>query len=131
MRFKRAFTLLLADTMAVVGLLLSAGTAGAAERDGVVEVGEFGLYYAPNSGLPVYDLYLSDPDFRGDRFPGSNLLVDNNTASYWNRDSFWWHVYTGYNYTGSHGCLSSGYRGNASVTFRNTISSARWLTTGC
>ncbi|MET0132895.1 MAG: peptidase inhibitor family I36 protein [Kibdelosporangium sp.] len=131
MQFKRVFTMLVAGAAAIIGIMISAGPASATERNGTVEVGEFGLYYVQGSSGLVYDLYFSDANFAGDVFPGTGISADNNTESYRNRDSYWWHVYTGANYTGSHGCLSPGYVGNASPTFRNTISSARFLSTSC
>jgi len=79
----------------------------------------------------IADLFVSDDNFADDVFPGSTISADNNTESYWNDDSFWWHVFTGANYTGSHGCLPPDYRGNASATFKNTISSAYYSSSSC
>lgn len=131
MQFKRALTLLLAGTMAVLGIMVGTGTASAAGKNGVVESGEFGLYYVQGSSGLVFDLFVSDDDFRNDVFPGTSIPADNNTESYRNRDSFWWHVFTGYGYTGSHGCLPPGHVGNASATYRNTISSAYFSSSSC
>ena len=78
-----------------------------------------------------FDLFLSDSDFRDDVFPGTSIPADNNTESYRNRDTFWWHVFTGVGDTGSHGCLPPGFVGNASATFRNTISSAFFSSSSC
>jgi hypothetical protein len=131
MQFKRALTLLLAGAMAVIGIMISTSTASASEKDGVVDSGEFGLYFVQGSSGLVFDLFLSDGDFRNDVFPGTSISADNNTESYRNRDSFWWHVYTGVGGTGSHGCLPPGHVGNASATFRNTISSAYFSSSSC
>ncbi|MDQ1711901.1 MAG: hypothetical protein QOE45_1351 [Frankiaceae bacterium] len=105
--------------------------AGAAPKDGFVDVGEFGLYYAQGSTGTVLDLLVDDSDFSNDNFPGTTVGANNNTASYRNRDTFWWHVYTGAGYTGSHGCLAAGYVGNASPAFHNTITSAEYQSFGC
>jgi hypothetical protein len=131
MQFKRALTLLLAGAMAVIGIMVGTGTASATGKNGVVESGEFGLYYVQGSSGLVFDLFVSDGDFRNDVFPGTGISADNNTESYRNADSFWWHVYTGVGGTGSHGCLPPGYVGNASATYRNTISSAYYSSSSC
>jgi hypothetical protein len=110
---------------ALVGTgLATAGSASAAGKNGVVESGEFGLYYSPNRGLPVFDLFVSDTDFSNDYFPGTTTRANDNTASYWNRDTLTWYVYTDANAGGNEGWLDPGYIGNASTTFRNRISSA-------
>ena len=114
--------------LSVVGL---ASPAGATEKNGVVEVGEFGLYWTTGSSGLVFDLYFSDSDFNNDHFPGTSIPAANNTESYRNRDSVWWHVFTGAGYTGSHGCLPSGYVGDASSTYKNNIESAYFSSSSC
>lgn len=131
MRTKRSMAMLIAIVTAVLSLLISTTPASAVGKDGVVESGEFGLYYLQGSSGLVFDLFVSDSDFRDDVFPGTSISADNNTESYRNRDSFWWHVFTGVGYTGSHGCLPSGHVGNASATYRNTISSAYYSSSSC
>jgi len=132
MRIKRLIAGLGVGIAALSVAMIPVTTANAATgKNGVVETGEFGLYYLQNSGLPVFDLFLSDSNFANDVFPGTGIPADNNTESYWNRDSFWWHVFTGANYTGSHGCLPPGWVGNASATFKNTISSAYYSSSSC
>lgn len=128
---KRGLHVAGAMLIALVSALALAGPASAAHKNGVVESGEFGLYYSPNRGGPVFDLYYDDDNFAGENFPGTSTPANDNTASYWNRDSFIWHVYTNAGYTGSHGCLDPGYIGNASTTFRNRISSAQFLSSSC
>jgi Peptidase inhibitor family I36 len=122
-------------TVAVLALVavLSAATPAAAAtgKNGVVEPGEFGLYSLQNQQSWVLDLFVEDDNFADDVFPGTTISADNNTESYWNRDSFWWHVFTGAYYTGSHGCLPPNYTGNASATFKNTISSAYYSSSSC
>ena len=131
MQFKRLLTVLVAGAIAILGIMASTAPANATEKNGVVETGEFGLYYVQGSSGLVFDLYFSDSDFRNDVFPGTGIPADNNTESYRNRDTFWWHVYTGVGYTGSHGCLPPGWVGDASSTYRNTISSAQFMSVGC
>ncbi|CCH32709.1 peptidase inhibitor family I36 protein [Actinosynnema sp. NPDC047251] len=131
MGFARKSTLLGAVLAAVLGLTMAAGPAGAAGKNGSLESGEFGLYYLTGQSGWVFDLYVSDSNFADDNFPGTGVSADNNTESYRNRDSFWWHVFTGAGYTGSHGCLSPGYVGNASATYKNTISSAYYSSSSC
>ncbi|MFJ8858479.1 peptidase inhibitor family I36 protein [Streptomyces sp. NPDC102451] len=106
------------------------GPSYAAGKDGTLSAGEMGLYYNSNRGGAVFDLpsHGQDPDLGNDYFKGSlngaGQRVANNTASYWNRttdNSLL--VYTGTNYTGTYGYVPAGYIGNASVTFKNTISS--------
>ncbi|MBD0707172.1 MULTISPECIES: peptidase inhibitor family I36 protein [unclassified Streptomyces] len=111
------------------GALATAGSASAVSlKDGHVETGELGLYYSPDRGGAVFDLYLEDEDFSDDRFPGSGAgagqPVNDNTASYWNNDVHTWWVYTDANRWGLEGSLPPGYIGNATANFRNKISSA-------
>jgi hypothetical protein len=124
---------LLAAALAAAVLLPfgAAPAAAATGKNGQLEFGEFGLYYVTNLTGPVFDLYVNDSDFSNNVFPGTSISADNNTESYWNRDSYWWHVFTGAGYTGSHGCLPPGHIGNASTTFRNKISSAYYSGSSC
>ncbi|CUU55507.1 hypothetical protein Ga0074812_105158 [Parafrankia irregularis] len=132
MKLKRAFaaTSVLATCLATA-LGVAAPADAATHKNGVLETGEFGLYYLQNQSGYVFDLYVSDDNFAGDVFPGTSISANDNTESYRNRDSYWWHVFTNASYTGSHGCLSAGYVGNASATYKNTISSAYWSSASC
>ncbi|MFD4761436.1 peptidase inhibitor family I36 protein [Streptomyces sp. NPDC058439] len=123
---------------AITGLtLVTAGTATAAtHKNGNVESGEFGLYYNSNYVGCVFDLLNSDANFSNDHFisstsastcPGQGQTTNDNTASYWNRDVTAWDVYTDANRGGIRGSLPLGYYGNASVTFKNEISSAYYF----
>lgn len=114
--------------LAAIATIVTVPTSAQAstEHNGVVELDEFGLYYAPGSSGLVFDMYGGDSNLSGNVFPGTSTRVDNNTAAYRNRSPFSFHVYTGANYTGVQGCLPYNYVGNASTTFRNTISSAFW-----
>ena len=124
--------LLAAAVAAVVLLPFGAAPAAAATgKNGQLEPGEFGLYLLTNLSGPVFDLYVNDSNFGNNVFPGTSISADNNTESYWNRDSYWWHVFTGASYTGSHGCLPPGHIGNASTTFKNRISSAYFSSSSC
>jgi hypothetical protein len=114
--------------LVVVGL---AAPADATEKNGVVELGEFGLYLGTGSTGTVLDLYFSDSDFNNDNFPGTSIPAANNTESYRNRDTYWWHVFTGPSYTGSHGCVPSGYVGDASATYKDNIESAYFSSSSC
>ncbi|MFY1586546.1 peptidase inhibitor family I36 protein [Micromonospora sp. WMMD734] len=131
MNIKRGMIALVAIATAGVAALSLGAPAQATGKNGVLESGEFGLYYSPNQQGPVFDLYVSDSNFADDSFPGTGIPVNDNTASYHNRDTFYWWVYTAANYGGNSGCLSPGYRGNASTEFRNKISSARYLPYSC
>ncbi|MBT2397063.1 peptidase inhibitor family I36 protein [Streptomyces sp. ISL-100] len=126
---RRLAGIALAATAATGLTLATAGTASAAtHKNGVVESGEFGLYYNSDFGGCVFDLYVADSNFYDDKFigscAGSGQSTNDNTASYWNRDVNTWYVYTDANRGGVRGSLPSGYSGNASATFKNEISSA-------
>lgn len=112
-------------------LLAATGTAAAAtEKNGYLEASEFGLYYNSNSGGCVFDLFGSDWNFVNDYFTGpwgcagAGGLIDDDTASYKNRDTYTWRVATDPNLGGLVGSLPPGYTGNASANFKNKISSA-------
>ena len=82
------------------------------------------------------DLFLSDADFSGDIFrgggSGNGVSADNNTRSYLSRDSFYWRVYDGVNYTGTQIlCIAPGDRGNFANSFWDRASSATFSTTPC
>jgi hypothetical protein len=121
----------LAMAATLVAVAVPDAAQAATGKNGTLESGEFGLYYSPGESGPVLDLYVSDADFSNDVFPGTNIPANDNTASYNNRDTYWWNVFTNANYSGSHGCVSAGYVGDASSTFRNTISSAYFSSSGC
>ncbi len=132
MQIKRIMAAAGATIVALTAVAATAAPASAATgKNGVLESGEFGLYYLQNQGGYVLDLFVSDTNFAADKFPGTSVPANDNTESYWNRDTFWWHVFTNSNYTGSHGCLPAGYSGNASATFENTISSAYYSSSSC
>ncbi|MHA6760850.1 hypothetical protein [Streptacidiphilus sp. PAMC 29251] len=108
------------------GALATAGSASAATgKNGVLESGEFGLYYNSGEAGPVFDLFVADTNFQGEVFPSNHGIgVNDNTASYRNDDVNVWWVYTDASAGGSEGSLPVGYVGNASSGFKNKISSA-------
>jgi len=112
--------------LAVAGGLAvaAAPSASAAGKDGICQTGELCLYYLTDFRRPVFDLFVSDGDFRNDRFPGTTISANNNTESFWSRDTFTWDVYTGTFRTGARGIIPPGRSGNFSLTFKNTVSSA-------
>ncbi|WP_407837756.1 hypothetical protein ACE1OC_17360 [Streptomyces sp. DSM 116496] len=115
-------------------LLVTAGPAAAnTERNGYLETSEFGLYYNSYQGGCVFDLMSSDWNFYNNLFvgpedcAGRNRVTNDDTASYWNRDTYTWKVATDPNLAGLVGSLPPGYAGNASLNFKNKITSATFL----
>ncbi|MFD7863959.1 peptidase inhibitor family I36 protein [Streptomyces sp. NPDC057682] len=130
---RRAATLTLAAAALTGAGVFTASNAFAvyAPKDGYLDAEEFGLYYSPNQQGCVFDLYSYDSDFSDDYFKpfvgscnGQGQSVNDNTASYYNRDTLTWWVYTDANAGGGEGSLPPGHIGNASTAFRNKISSA-------
>ncbi|MFB9605460.1 hypothetical protein ACFFTQ_21045 [Streptomyces roseofulvus] len=121
---------LAAVAVAGIGLATAPGAA-ALNKDGSLEAYEFGLYYNSGQGGCVFDLAVSDWDFSNDTFwrpsgtcYGYGQTTNDNTASYYNRDTGTWWVYTDADGDGAEGTLPPGYKGDASRTFKNQISSA-------
>ncbi|MET8698504.1 peptidase inhibitor family I36 protein [Kitasatospora sp. NPDC004723] len=106
--------------------LAAAGSASAAGKDGGLAPGEFGLFYNQNQAGYIFDLADSDVNFSNDVFPGTSVGANDNTESYWNRDTRRWDVYTDADGKGIQGWLPAGQSGNASANFKNQISSAYW-----
>ncbi|MCZ0980795.1 hypothetical protein O1L60_22405 [Streptomyces diastatochromogenes] len=125
---RRVATTAIALAALGLGTLATAGPASAAEKNGYLESGEFGLFFNTGPAGAVWDLYYQDVDFWGEKFPGpgngTDDFVNDNTAGYNNRDSVRWWVYTDANAGGYEGSLPAGYIGNATATFKNKISSA-------
>jgi hypothetical protein len=105
------------------GGVAAAGAASATAYNGVLESGEFGLYYSPNFGGPVLDLYSADTNFADNYFPGTTTKANDNTASYKNRDTYTWWVYTDKDAGGTRGYSVPGGSGNFGG-LRNEVSSA-------
>jgi len=136
-RTVRRASALAVSLVAIGGLALgTAGPAAAADQDdGILEAGEFGLYYNSSRGGCVFDLLAGDNDFTNNDFkdrptyvncPGEGQTVNDNTASYWNRDTTTWYVYTDTFHEGTRGDIPAGHIGDASSTFKNEISSSYW-----
>ena len=122
---------------AAAGIALGAAGQAAAdtgEKDGGLWSGEFGLFYNSGQAGCVFDLRYADVNFSGDAFKGylgescsgKGQSVNDNTASYWNIDTYTWWVYTDANAGGIEGSVPADYFGNASSNFKNEISSAYW-----
>ncbi|WP_329197372.1 MULTISPECIES: hypothetical protein [unclassified Streptomyces] len=111
-------------------LLAAAGPSAAYGKDGILEVDEFGLFYNQYQSGCVFDLYGEDLNFNDNYFKsgctGGTSLVNDNTESYKNRDVYAWKVATDANMDGNVGEIPSNYQGNASSTFKNTISSSTY-----
>ncbi|MFD4372614.1 hypothetical protein [Streptomyces sp. NPDC058486] len=118
---------------ATAGLLLGAvavstGSANAAGKDGWLTSGEFGLFCFQAQANSVFDLFTHDENFSNDYFKGSQSCAGHTTndwtESYLNRDTYEWSVHTNAEGFGSDGYIPAGYRGDATSTFKNSISSA-------
>ncbi|MFD9608691.1 peptidase inhibitor family I36 protein [Streptomyces sp. NPDC004288] len=128
--FSRRLAVMAAAGLAITGAALAtAAPASATGKNGNLEYMEFGLFYNSNQAGCVFDLYVQDNSFSDDVFKGAachgvNQVTNDNTASYINRDTRTWYVYTNANFGGTEGSLPANYVGNASSTFKNQISSA-------
>ncbi|MCY0943196.1 MULTISPECIES: hypothetical protein [Streptomyces] len=120
-------------TVAAAGLLLAtlgagAGSASAADKDGWLTSGEFGLFCYQNQQNSVLDLNVSDSNFADDFFKGSQScayqLTNDWTESYSNRDIYSWNIHTDWKGGGYGATIAAGARGNTNATFTNSISSA-------
>jgi murein DD-endopeptidase MepM/ murein hydrolase activator NlpD len=113
-------------------LVVAAGPADAAARDGVCNSGEFCYYY--NSGevgsisdftTSISDYGTSQPDcydFKG-AGAGKGLCVKNNAASVWNRTTKTVRVFFNSGYGGASQDFASGAKGNLSATLKNNNAS--------
>ncbi|MEU6866106.1 hypothetical protein ABZ924_23090 [Streptomyces sp. NPDC046876] len=111
-------------------VLAVAGPSAAYGKDGNLEVNEFGLFWTTYQSGCVFDLYGEDLNFSDNYFKsgcsGAGQNVNDNTESYWNRDVYAWKVGTDAGLDGNVGEIPSNYKGNASSTFKNEISSATY-----
>ncbi|WP_424211714.1 hypothetical protein ACN20G_06205 [Streptomyces sp. BI20] len=128
MRSRKVLRAIAAAGIALGAVLASTGTASAAEKDGWLTSGELGLFCNSNQSSSVFDLYYGDFDFSDDYFKGSQSCagqkVNDNTASYANRDAYDWTVHTDWKGNGQIKYLTSGAAGNLTGEFKNSISSA-------
>jgi hypothetical protein len=115
-----------ASLAATAGLVGTATSASAAERDGVCEAAEFCLYFTQGFGEPLFDLFVDDADFGDDFFPGEpSLPVNDNTRSYSNQDTFVWRVFDEPNFAGEELlCAAPGEMGDLPVDAWDRASSA-------
>ena len=105
----------------------SGPSVAAVHKNGVCESGEFCLYYLANYGGPIFDLFFSDNDFSDDYFPTApSIRVNDNTESFWNRDTYTWYACVSPNRGGPCGSATPGDYGNLSSTYKNRLSSAYW-----
>jgi hypothetical protein len=123
-------TVALAVTAGLVGLAAPASAAG---KDGTCQRDELCLYWWQGYGEPLYDLYNSDSNFYHETFPRDHSkYVDDNTRSYWNRDTYYWRVYDDPDYSGEElACIEPGDRGNFSRGDWDRASSAYWSDEPC
>ncbi|MFD8255853.1 hypothetical protein [Streptomyces werraensis] len=132
----RRVAALAVTAVAAGGFALStaAPVAAATHVNGKLESTEFGLYYNSGQVGCVLDLGAAENQFSQHRFKdpsnincnGEGQNTNDNTASYWNRASYTWYVWTDSFQEGTRGSLPAGHSGNASSTFKNEISSASW-----
>ncbi|MFF5633728.1 hypothetical protein [Streptomyces sp. NPDC012825] len=133
-RMIRKASALAVAVMATGGLVLgTAGPAAAAYHDdGYLEAGELGLYYNSSQLGCVFDLYVYDNNFADNRFRdprgvncnGEGQTTNDNVASYSNRWSGTYYVWTDAYRGGIRGSLPGGYSGDATDNFKNKISSS-------
>ncbi|MEV4614706.1 peptidase inhibitor family I36 protein [Kitasatospora sp. NPDC049258] len=120
----RLISALIATAAAAVLGLTGAATAGAAELNGYTDNGEFSLYSGPGTTAMVLDLYVSKDNLGYLSWPVYGGNPNDRNESYWNNDSFTWHVYTDPNRGGRHGWINPGVISDASSNFRHQVSSA-------
>ncbi len=104
-----------------------------ASQDGVVDVGDLGLWYfdSAHGYGSLYDTSHNDNWLFDNHFissgAGRGSVVANNSEFAWNRDP---HttviVCTGYNYTGSCGTIAPNTSGNFTSTYSNNVESVYW-----
>jgi hypothetical protein len=133
----RRTSMLAVTAVTLGGFVLGTGGPAAAytAKNGKLESSEFGLYYYSGQGGCVFDIAGSDNDFADDRFKdpysancaGEGQTTNDNTASYWNRATYTYYVWTDHYQEGTRGSLPGGYSGNSSSTFKNEISSSSYI----
>jgi hypothetical protein len=107
----------------VGGGVATASAASAAELDGTLNSGEFGLYYLAGQSSSVFDSRLGDQDLSNNNFPNTGTHANDNTRSYRNRDTRTWWVYTAANGGGSEYGIGPGSVNNFNTTFSDKVSS--------
>ena len=111
-----------------------ATTADAANKDGVINTGEFVQWYYTNYTGGCEDDYYADTSFWNDYFKncgqggsGVGAVVANNTESDYNYDyTYRANPCTGTSYTGSCGTVQPRAGGNYNSTYKNNVESLYW-----
>ena len=113
-------------------IMIAAGPASAAARDGVCDSGEFCFYYNSNQAGSISDFTGSENDY-GTAQPscydfkgagaGKGVCVKNNAASVWNRTGKTVRVYFNSGYDGASQDFAAGAKGNLNATLKNNNAS--------
>jgi peptidoglycan hydrolase-like amidase len=140
---KRVSSILAVVVSVFAGVMVVAGPASAASRDGVCDSGEFCYYFNSGEAGSVSDFTTSLDDygttqpscyeFRG-AGAGKGVCVKNNAASVWNRTGQTVRVYFNSNFAGASQDFASGAKGNLNATLKNNNASHELLAsqpTGC
>jgi peptidoglycan hydrolase-like amidase len=140
---KRVFSILAVVVSVFAGVMVVAGPASAASRDGVCDSGEFCYYFNSGEAGSVSDFTTSMDDY-GTTQPscyefkgagaGQGVCVKNNAASVWNRTGQTVRVYFNSNFAGASQDFASGAKGNLNATLKNNNASHDLLAsqpTGC
>jgi hypothetical protein len=136
-RTSRARRAAVAATVSLIASGLIAGTAGAAhaaERDGILELGEFVQWDSRGYSGGCLDIASGDDSLWNDYFldcgtgmAGVGQPVWNNAESGWNFDTVYTVVlYTGLGYTGAYGYVRPYTGGDFGSTYRNNVESLSW-----
>jgi len=128
----KVLTLATAAVAVAAPILVLAGPASAAARDGVCDTGEFCYYYNSNEVGSISDFTTSisdygttEPscyDFKG-AGAGQGVCVKNNAASVWNRTSKTVRVFFNSDYGGAYQDIAAGTKANLNATLKNNNAS--------
>jgi peptidoglycan hydrolase-like amidase len=140
---KRVFSILAVVVSVFAGVMVVAGPASAAVRDGVCDSGEFCYYFNSGEAGSISDFTDSLDDY-GTTQPtcyefkgtgnGKGVCIKNNAASVWNRTSKTVRVYFNSNFAGASQDFAPGAKGNLNATLKNNNASHELLSsspTGC
>ncbi|TDD79306.1 hypothetical protein E1293_23820 [Actinomadura darangshiensis] len=122
--------------LALGALVVTAGPAAAAGRDGTCDGGEFCYYFNSDNKGSISDFTGSvdsygttQPscyEFKGDG-SGKGQCIKNNAASVWNRSSVDVRVYFNSNYAGTYQVIKAGQKGNLNSTLYNNNASHQFI----
>jgi hypothetical protein len=129
-------------TTSLVSVLLGAAAvtalppSSASAATGSCDPSEFCMWWGSDYTGGLYEWAGSDSNLGDDHFENANTsaIVSNNTESVWNRGVSNPHglvhvvVYDGTGYTGAGLCIAQGRKANLPFTWKNRISSYRWVT---